>query len=182
MTQSISCAIDCALEGPLFESLQSLAVRQLKIPSEESPHIRLYADDADLDWVDAALAFYKQAKFDKQACVRIKIQGIDTEGICRQFFPVVFSSLTQSSSLNFFDGPPNRLRPAFKASILSSSMLAAIGTMIAHSILMDGQGFPFLAGYCYYYMAGCSDRAITCITEDDLSLDVKGILKKVCES
>ena len=73
--------------------------------------------------------------------------------------------------------PPNT---TFKASVLSSGMLAKIGTMIAHSILMDGQGFPYLAEYCYYYMAGCSDRAITCITEDDLSLDVKRILKKVC--
>ena len=42
-----------------------------------------------------------------------------------------------SSPFTLFDGPPNRLRPAVKASTLSSGMLA---TMVAHNILMDGQG------------------------------------------
>ena len=115
--QSISSAINCALEGPSLKSLRSLAVKQLTIPLEESPRIRLYADDADLDWVDVALAFYKQDKFDKQARVRVTIQGqarIDTGGVRRQFFSVVFSSLAASSSHCFFDGPANRLRPAFK--------------------------------------------------------------------
>ena len=47
-----------------------------------------------------------------------------------------------SSPFTLFDGPPNRLRPAFKTYTLSSA------TMVyspSHSILMDGQGFPFLA-------------------------------------
>ena len=94
---------------------------------------------------------------------------------------MVFSTLAQASSpFTFFDGPPNRLRPAFKASTLSSGMLGTIGTMIAHSILMDGQRFPYLAEYCYYYIAGCSDQAITCITDEDLSSEAKSILNKVC--
>ena len=45
-------------------------------------------------------------------------------------------------TIHVFDGPPKRFRPAFKTSTLSSGML---GYMVAHNILMDGQGFPFLA-------------------------------------
>ena len=44
--------------------------------------------------------------------------------------------------------------------------------MIAHSLLLDGQGFPYLAQYCFYYLAGCLDRAITCITMDDVGKGV----------
>ena len=164
---SFSRTVDCALDGPSLESLRSLALTQLTTPLEESPRIRLEEEDDEQDWVDAALAFYKQAKFNKQAYVRISIRGqpgIDTGGIRRQFFNV-FSMLAQpSTSLSFFEGLPNRLRPAFKASTLSSGMLNTIGTMIVHSILLDGQGFPFIADYCCYYMAGDYDHAITCIT------------------
>lgn len=181
---SFSRTVDCALDGPSLESLRSLALTQLTIPLEESPRIRLEEEDDEQDWVDAALAFYKQAKFNKQAYVCISIRGqpgIDTGGIRRQFFSVVFSMLAQpSTSLSFFEGLPNRLRPAFKASTLSSGMLNTIGTMIAHSILLDGQGFPFIAYYCYYYMAGHYDHAITCITLEDVDTRVNNILSGVC--
>ena len=183
---SFSSTVDCALGGPSLESLRSLALTQLTIPLEESPRIWLDKEDDEQDWVDAALAFYKQAKFSKQAYVRISIRGqpgIDTGGVRRQFFSVVFSMLAQSStSFSFFEGLPNRLRPAFKASTLSSGMLTTIGTMIAHSILLDGQGFPFFADYCFYYMAGCYDHAITCITPEDVGAGVNNILSGVCLS
>ena len=55
--------------------------------------------------------------------------------------------------------------------------------MVAHSIVLDGQGFPFIADYCYYYIAGCYDQAITCITVKDVSTGVKNLLSEVsmCE-
>lgn len=54
-----------------------------------------------------------------------------------------------------------------------------LGTMIGHSILLDGQGFPYLAEYCYYYIAGCYDQAVTCVSIDDVGANVKYILDKV---
>ena len=51
--------------------------------------------------------------------------------------------------------------------------------MIAHSILLDGLGFPYLADYCYHYIAGCYDQAITCISIEDVGADVKSILTEV---
>ena len=98
---SFTRTVDCALEGPSLESLRGLAVTQITIPPQESPQIRLDVGDNDLDWVEAALAFYKQSKFIEEAQVRISIRGqpgIDTGGVCRQFFSVVFSKLAQPSS------------------------------------------------------------------------------------
>lgn len=107
--------------------------------------------------MQAAIGFYKDAKFDRQAPARISIRGqpaVDTGGVRQQFFPVVFSKLADLSSvLCLFEGSPNRLRPAYKASVLSSGLLKIFGTMVAHSFLLDGQGFPYLAEYCFYYLS-----------------------------
>ena len=51
--------------------------------------------------------------------------------------------------------------------------------MIAHSLLLDGQGFPYLSEYCYYYVAGCYDQAVTCVTVDDVGVNVKSLIEKV---
>ncbi len=107
---------------------------------------------------------------------------MDTGGLRRQFFSIIFNKMANSFTMmsrNIFEGPPNRLRPAYKASLLSSGMLKNVGTMVAHSILMDGQGFPFLADYCYYYIAGCYDLSVTCITEEDIGVRVKTVINEV---
>ena len=53
------------------------------------------------------------------------------------------------------------------------------GTMIGHNILIDGHGFPYFAEYCYYYMAGYVDTAMTCITKADISESVKALIDEV---
>ena len=140
-------------------------------------------DDSEEDQTESAIAFYKQGKFDKSSGVRVSIRGqpaIDAGGVSRQFFAVVFSQLARTDlGFSIFEGLPLRLRPVFKASVLSSGMLATVGTMIAHNILLDGQGFPYLAEYCYYYIAGCYDQAVTCVTVDDVGANVKYIVDKV---
>jgi len=72
------------------------------------------------------------------------------------FFAKVFAKLELDDCL--FEGSPIRLRPAFKTSLLSSGVPNTVGTMVAHSLLLDGQGFPYLSGYCHYYIAGCYDQ------------------------
>ena len=104
---------------------------------------------------------------------------IDTRGVRRQFFSIVFGDIALSHSLRVFDGPVQRLRPSFKASNLSSGLLSTIGTMTGHSFLMDGYGFPYISEYCYYYIAGYSDRALTCITIDDVGEQVKLLVEEV---
>ena len=51
--------------------------------------------------------------------------------------------------------------------------------MIGHSFLTDGYGFPYISEYYYYYIAGYSDRALTCITIDDVGEQVKLLVEEV---
>ena len=51
--------IEALLEGPSLEALRSLAVSQIIVPLEESPKIRLHADDDDDDWIEAAFTFIR---------------------------------------------------------------------------------------------------------------------------
>ncbi len=90
-------------------------------------------------------------------------------------FAAVFAELTRTESdCSVFEGPPVKLQPVFKASILSSGVLS---TMIAHSLLLDGQGFPYLSEYCYYYIAGYYDQAVTCVTVDDVGVNIKSLIE-----
>ena len=173
-------AMNCLMKGPTLEALRSLAMAQLVIPLSESPCIRVDADDEEI--VGAALACYKHDRFNKAAYVKVSMRhqpGIDTGGVRRQFFAIVFSDIAMSRSIQIFDGPINRLRPSFRASNLSSGLVFTIGTMIAHSLLMDGIAFPYLSEYCYYYIAGYLNKALTCITIDDVGEQVKLVVEQV---
>ena len=112
----------------------------------------------------ASHQFTNKEDLTKQAagiCVCIHCQpAIDAGGVCRQFFAVVFAELARTESdCSLFERPPIKLRPVFKASILSLKVLSTVGTMIAHSLLLDGQRFPYLSEYCYY-IAGCYVRQL----------------------
>ena len=178
---SLSRVLECMLEGPSFESILGVAASQRS--TDDSARIRLQRSDGAEDWTEAALAFYKQGRFDKAAGMRVCIHGqpaIDAGGVRRQFFAVVLAELARTESdYSLFEGPPVKLRPVFKASILSSGVLSTVGTMIAHSLLLDGQGFPYLSEYCYYYVAGRYDQAVTCVTVDDVGVNVKSLIEKV---
>ena len=80
---------------------------------------------------------------------------------------------------NLFEGPPGRLRPTFKQSSISSGMLHILGRMIGHSIIMDGQGFPFLSPPCYYYMCGYLDKALSLVQQDDVGDHVNHVIEQV---
>lgn len=79
-----------------------------------------------------------------------------------------------------FDGPANRLLPAFRMSNLSSGIFRVLGQMVAHSLILDGQGFPYLPECIYYYLAGLIDRAMTLVSDADLSEQVKTLVGEVC--
>ena len=98
---SLSKCLDCFIEGPSFESIRSVAVSQITVPLEESPRIRVDVDDDEDEWTEAAIAFYKQKKFNKSAGVRISICGqpaVDVGGVRRQFFFSVLSNLAHPFS------------------------------------------------------------------------------------
>lgn len=176
-------AFQCLMDGPTLESLLSLVVTRLVIPLSESPCIRVDAEADDEEMVGTALAYYKNDRFNKAAYVKIIMKrqpGIDTGGVRRQFLSIVLSDIALSRSVKVFEGPVHRLRPSFRASNLSSGLLSTIGAMIGHSLLMDGCGFPYLSEYCYYYIAGYTDKALTCITSEDIGEQVKHVVEQVC--
>ena len=176
-------SMNCLLEGPCVDSIRTLLrSSRIKGPIADSPRIRLEDDDDDDDWVSAAITFYKSPRFDANAEVRISIRGqpgVDTGGVRRQFFTVVLEKLAASKMYSLFEGPADSLRPSFRMSNLSSGLLKIVGQMVAHSFVLDGQGFPFLSECIYYYLAGLVDKAITLVTDDDLSAQVKTLVEEV---
>ena len=63
---------------------------------------------------------------------------------------------------------------------LSTASFQKKVTMVAQSFLLDGQGFPYLAEYCFYYLAGYHDQATACISIEDVGADVQALLTEVC--
>ena len=50
-----------------------------------------------------------------------------------------------------------------------SGLLKNFGRAIAHSIVIDNTGFPFLSPPMYYYLLGMEDIAITYLLDIDVS-------------
>lgn len=67
-----SLALTTLLDGLSLESLREMVYRfQIKSSHNESPRIKLEADDDDDAWVEAAVGFYKSPKFKREAEVRV---------------------------------------------------------------------------------------------------------------
>lgn len=171
------------MNGPTLDSIRSL-LRKSKISTAmaESPRIRLDPDDDHDDWVRAAVTYYKGTQFDRHSEVRISLRGqpaVDTGGVRRQFFSTIFERIASSDMYRIFEGPPDRLRPIFRMSNIDSGVMRTVGVMVAHSFVLDGQGFPYLSESCYYYLAGLVDKAITVVSPDDLSEQVRRLVAEV---
>lgn len=148
---------------------------------EDPPKIHVDKASSTEDWTESALTFYKSSRFNKSAEVMLSIKGdpgIDAGGIRRDFFSRIFQKFA-SGYLGIFEGPASRVRPAYAMAILASGTLKSVGTMVAHTMVMDGIGFPFISPVLYYYMADQLDFAVTMINSDDISDRVKYIIKEV---
>ena len=132
--------------------------------------------------IASAFQFYKKHQHYPLCDLSITLQmqpAIDAGGVRRAFFTKIFDHLA-GGYMGIFEGPPNRIRPSYKMSTLNSGVLKTIGQMVAHSLLLDKLGFPYLSPPCYYYMVGKWDIAVTCITDEDASSKVHNVLLKVC--
>ena len=99
----------------------------------------------------------------------------DTGGVLRQFFT---QPLKEISEL-FFYGEKSR-RPIYNSDIVSSGMMKLIGTIIVHSILLAGLGFPVFSRSVYRYLAtGKTDEVVQNMTVDDCSAPVRSFIEKV---
>ena len=104
--------------------------------------------------------------------------AVDTGGLTRQFFSDILSQLARGT-LQLFLGSSNHLRFAYGPQVLP--VVKILGTIIAHSILHEGPGFPYFAPFVYWYLAtGCEEHALPYVSiREDLSPSCMLIVKKV---
>lgn len=81
--------------------------------------------------------------------IRFKGQpGVDTGGVTREFFHKVAPGYMEM----FFQGGKFKI-PVYSADIVASGLMRYFCTMIVHSILQGGPGFPVFSPSVYCYIA-----------------------------
>lgn len=179
--QSYKLTHDALNAGPTLSSLLHLAHGTfIKKELIDAPKIRYDKDDEPSDYLDSVLAFYKGKKFDRNAMIRVQVRGepvVDEGGVRRQFLSASLGYLASCHSLGVFEGNIGSLRPAFRMSLLE--LLKIIGTFVGHSLVMDKIGFPFMAEFCYQYIAGQEVACEAAITINDASPRVQYVLSEV---
>jgi len=172
---------DCLAEGPSLEMIVNFLKKHFL--TNDSRRVRIDEEDEDdrESLVQSMVAYYKGSRFDPAASIRISRDhpAVDTGGVRRQVYSEVFASISTSDKLLLFEGPPSSVRPVFRQSYISSGVMRLVGTMVAHSILQDGQGFPYLSEACYYFLAGKTERALSVLTLDDVGSQVQSVVNKV---
>lgn len=152
---------DCLLAGPCIDAI-------LKMTSERYPFLRVkkLRVDADEAWANT-VSFYKNPCVDTaNTTLRVRLTGqaaIDTGGVWRQLYSVVFREFVENKHMTLFDGPMNSRRPVYSTEARASGIFTALGKMVAHSILQDGLGFPYLSKLCYRYITSGEDAAMQCV-------------------
>ena len=130
------------------------------------------------DVLEEALVHYKHPAFDPLSPIRISFRdqpAIDTGGLTRQFFTDVLRKIGQEGALQLFVGSSNGLRLAYSPQVLP--IMKILGTLIGHSLLHEGPGFPYLAPFVYWYLAtGSEERALPYVS---IPADLSGLAATV---
>ena len=175
-------AADCLLSGPSIENLVAI-LQSLVITECEGRKLKIEDDQQSGDeLIDRVLAYYKGPRFDPHSEVHIFLNrqpAIDAGGMRRRVFSEVFKTIAFSARLGLFEGPPVRLKPAFRISSLSAGVMKLLGCVIGHSIILDCQGFPYLSPACYKLMVGDQNQGLPFCTPEDASERVQRVLKEV---
>ena len=98
------------------------------------------------DLFSDALAFYKREKFDPSRPIWVTMRtqpAVDTGGIRQQFFTDVLQHFTHKNTKAMFVGSQERLRPDYSSQV--EPFMKILGTIIVHSLLQEGPGFPYLS-------------------------------------
>lgn len=156
------------------ESLQAIIEELKKQLNGEKEKVKVEEDDL----LNDALTYYKDSEFDPKKKLRIVFKNqpaADTGGVLRQFF----TQLLKEISEHFFFGEKSR-RPIYNSDIVSSGMMKLVGTIIVHSVLLAGLGFPVFSRSLYRYLAtGKTDEVIQNMTVDDCSLPVRNFIEVI---
>ena len=148
----------------------------------KGPCEKLTVDKEDL--VSDALYHYKSRDFDATTPLRIRIRNqvtVDNGGVLRQFYSDVFASLARSDEMKLFQGEVRRRLPLFKNEHVITGIFEILGKMIAHSLVQEGPGFPYLAPVIYSYISsGDLQVALLKVSIMDVCDPIlAGVIKKV---
>ena len=69
--------------------------------------------------------------------------AVDTGGLRRQFFTDVLHHFSHKDMKAMFVGPQERLRPNYSSQV--EPFMKILGTIIVHSLLQEGPGFPYFS-------------------------------------
>lgn len=137
---------------------------------------KLKVDEDDI--LNNALAYYKDSKFDPKKKVRVIYKGqpaADTGGVTCQFY----TQLLQEISQQFFHGDTFKT-PIYNSNMVVSGIMKLVGTIIVHSILQGGPGFPVFSPSVFFYLAtGDVDASVQRISVNDCSIPTKHFIDKV---
>eukprot|EP00112_Aurelia_sp_Birch-Aquarium-sp1_P011558 Seg2427.11 transcript_id=Seg2427.11/GoldUCD/mRNA.D3Y31 product="hypothetical protein" protein_id=Seg2427.11/GoldUCD/D3Y31 len=128
----------------------------------------IFAEKVKLDKEDLLMdlfSIYKSPDFDPCLQIKMQIRGepaVDTGGVLRQSFSDVFGEIAEEERyLRLFRGQHARLTPIYSSEHVITGIFEVLGKMIAHSLVQDGPGFPYLApGIFWYIVTGDLSQAV----------------------
>ena len=150
-------AIECLMNGPSAESI----LKMVNARSMSDPVVKVAVDSDDV-WADV-LAVYKQPRNLIGKRIRVILDNspvIDTCGVRKHVYTSVFADFVSNKHVRLFDGSQNSVRPCYSAEARCSGLFKVLGTMVGHSILQDGIGFPYLSPAAYWYIAAGEEKAL----------------------
>lgn len=164
--------------GSLHDSQRSLCdeLHDLQKNFDNGPKEKLKVDEEDL--LNDAITYYKDPDFNPSKRLRIVYTGQpadDTDGVVRHSYTKLFTVITDT----FFQGEEYR-SPIYNGATAASGLIKFVGTIIVHSILQGGPGFPVFSPGIYYYLAkGNVEEAMESLTVIDCSLEMRDFISKV---
>lgn len=99
----------------------------------------------------------------------------------RQFYSDVFVSLARNDEMSLFQEDARRRLPLFKNEHAVTGIFEILGKMIAHSLVREGPGFPYLSPVIYSYIStGDLQAALVKVSVIDVcDPTVAGVIQKV---
>ena len=147
------------------------------------PAVTLTISNLEEDMWANVLAFYKHPKNDISRCsVRIYTPdqpAIDTGGVRHQVYCAMIKQFIENKHAHLFDATMNNLHPHFSAAASCSSLFEVLGSIVGHSIVQDGIGFPHFNEVCYWYIVSGADTALRYTTKEDVGADCRSLICKV---
>ena len=172
-TVAVNCLLDISAER-ILSLMENFTMT--------GPPIKLRIEEEDM--FEDALAFYKTTSFDSTWPLRLFLASqpaVDTGGVRQQFFDDLFEFFAYKDPFSMFSGEICHLRPHHSPGLLP--LFKLLGTMIAHSLIQGGPGFPYFAPYVYWYLVTNSEEiALSYALKNDLCVPVKEIIQQVSKS